>query len=395
MRVLCTTQPAHGHFRPLLPVARALEDRGHEVRVGTSARFAPVVEAEGFAAIAAGLDWLEADKSTIPDDRRPGPSVASLATFFAHQFIRMTAADLAADVIASVDAWRPDIIVRETTEFGGLLAGDALTIPVAAVQVGSPSLIDDDVRRETAAALDEARDRLGIPPDPTGARHEADPLICFAPEALHDPAVALPAGLRTFRPAPFAPTAIDSILDGLGLDRPLVYGTLGTVFHTAHYDLPFFPAVLEAARDLPVDLVLAIGPGADPASLGAVPRNVRVATFVPQRAVLDRCVAAICHGGYGTVLDAIDAAVPMVVVPFGADQYVNADSVVRLGIGSSVDEDALDASTIRQAIIDLLADHGTRDRIRVIRDAWHAAPGPAAAAIVLERLAEHGRATSP
>ena len=134
---------------------------------------------------------------------------------------------------------------------------------------------------------------------------------------------------------------------------------------------------VEAARDLPVDLLLAIGPGADPASLGPVPRNVRVATYVPQRAVLDRCAATICHGGYGSLLDAIDAAVPLVVVPFGADQYVNADSLVRLGIGSSVDEDALDAATVRHAIIDLLSDHGARDRITAIRDAWHGAPGPA------------------
>lgn len=37
MRILLTTQPAYGHFRPLLPLAIALRARGHEIRVGTAA----------------------------------------------------------------------------------------------------------------------------------------------------------------------------------------------------------------------------------------------------------------------------------------------------------------------------------------------------------------------
>ena len=66
--------------------------------------------------------------------------------------------------------------------------------------------------------------------------------------------------------------------------------------------------------------------------------------FVPQRAVLDRCAAVICHGGYGTVLDAVDAAVPMVIVPFGADQHVNAAAVQRLGIGIVIEEESAGAT---------------------------------------------------
>ena len=388
MRVLCTTQPAYGHFRPLLPIIRALVDRGHEIRVGTSARFGDVVEAEGYRAVAMGLDWLEADKSTIPADRRAGPDVTTLAAFFAHQFVRMTAADLAAGAIASASHWRPDLIVRETTEFGGMLAGEALGIPIAAVQVGSPSLIDEAVRAATDDALDAARARLDLSTAPAARGHGAL-TMCFAPPALHDPSVPLPEGLRTFRPERFADVLAPE-LRGFGEDRPLVYATLGTVFHTAHYDLPFFPAVVEASEDLPVDVLLALGPDTDPASLGPVPANVRVATYVPQRAVLDRCSAAICHGGYGTLLDAIDAAVPLVVVPFGADQFVNADSVVRLGIGSMIDEDALTADAVRRAVLDLLADRGPRDRIEAIRDEWHRAPDPSAAADALERVATAG-----
>ena len=85
----------------------------------------------------------------------------------------------------------------------------------------------------------------------------------------------------------------------------------------------------------------------------------------------------ICHGGYGTVLDAVDTAVPLVVVPFGADQHVNAPAVQRLGIGIVVEEESLSPQTIRDAV-DVLAQAGSphRHRIQVLREEWRALPGP-------------------
>jgi UDP:flavonoid glycosyltransferase YjiC (YdhE family) len=56
----------------------------------------------------------------------------------------------------------------------------------------------------------------------------------------------------------------------------------------------------------------------------------------------------------GTLLDAIDAGVPLVVVPFGADQHINAASVERLGIGTTLDEEALTASNMRAAVREVL-----------------------------------------
>ena len=60
MRVLFSTTPLDGHFRPLLPLARALRARGHEIAFATAASWHPVVEAEGFEALAAGADHTAA-----------------------------------------------------------------------------------------------------------------------------------------------------------------------------------------------------------------------------------------------------------------------------------------------------------------------------------------------
>lgn len=100
MRVLLTTQPAYGHFRPLLPLADALRASGHEIRVASAARFAPVIEDHGFQPEVAGLDWLEGDHAGIPEELRAPPDLP-LAQFFAHQFVWMTAERLARDVDCS------------------------------------------------------------------------------------------------------------------------------------------------------------------------------------------------------------------------------------------------------------------------------------------------------
>lgn len=50
MRFLFTTIPGSGHFHPLVPTARALQRRGHDVVFAASPTFAPAIEAAGFAA---------------------------------------------------------------------------------------------------------------------------------------------------------------------------------------------------------------------------------------------------------------------------------------------------------------------------------------------------------
>jgi len=58
MRTLFTTIPASGHFHPLVPLARAAINAGHEVAFAASAPFCPDVEAAGFRCFPAGVDRL-------------------------------------------------------------------------------------------------------------------------------------------------------------------------------------------------------------------------------------------------------------------------------------------------------------------------------------------------
>ena len=126
MRVLLTSQPGYGHFRPLLPLANALVAAGHEVRVGTSASFAQVVEREGLTAEPVGLDWLHGVDESIPPELRPPREADTLAKFFAYKFVRMTAERLATDVVAMAGRWRPDVVERRVHRHRADLARRAI-----------------------------------------------------------------------------------------------------------------------------------------------------------------------------------------------------------------------------------------------------------------------------
>ena len=55
--------------------------------------------------------------------------------------------------------------------------------------------------------------------------------------------------------------------------------------------------------------------------------------YVPQSLLLPKCAAVICHAGAGTVLGALAAGLPLLLLPQGADQYVVADLVAAAGAG--------------------------------------------------------------
>jgi UDP:flavonoid glycosyltransferase YjiC (YdhE family) len=71
--------------------------------------------------------------------------------------------------------------------------------------------------------------------------------------------------------------------------------------------------------------------------------------------VLPHCSAVITHGGHGTVLKALIAGVPLVVVPLGRDQPDNAARVVHAGAGTRLRKKA-SVSALRAATARVIED---------------------------------------
>jgi len=95
----------------------------------------------------------------------------------------------------------------------------------------------------------------------------------------------------------------------------------------------------------------------------------------------------VTHGGFNTIQAALSQGLPLVVLPVGADQPLNAASCAALGIGRVVGPEDRTPEAIRAAVRAVLADPSYRAAARRLRDAMLALPGPAHGVALLERLA--------
>jgi MGT family glycosyltransferase len=110
----------------------------------------------------------------------------------------------------------------------------------------------------------------------------------------------------------------------------------------------------DALGQLPVRGLVTTGPAVDPAVVSA-PDNVTVTRWVRHADVLPYCSAVICHGGHGTVLKALIAGVPLVLVPLGRDQPDNAARLVHTGAGIRLRKNAGTAA-LRAAVARVIDD---------------------------------------
>lgn len=149
----------------------------------------------------------------------------------------------------------------------------------------------------------------------------------------------------------------------------------------------FYRQCIAAFGDLPGwHVVLQIGRYTDPEELGTVPLNVEVHSWVPQRAILEQADAFVTHAGMGGCGEGLLAAVPMIAVPQGAEQFANADRLVELGVARRVDTADATAQTLRTALHDLVTDPERVIRSRQLQAAARAEGGTPRAADLVEKL---------
>lgn len=145
-----------------------------------------------------------------------------------------------------------------------------------------PGREDRDLRDGFAGWL--ARDR-GVAMLALCAQWRPDLLVCDETDCAPCPRPATVHPFRSFGPAPVDGTVPRWAADPSG--APVVYATLGTVFNMESGDL--FARMLAGLRDLPVEVIVTVGPEIDPAEFGPQPGNVHIERYVAQSSVLPRC----------------------------------------------------------------------------------------------------------
>ena len=168
--------------------------------------------------------------------------------------------------------------------------------------------------------------------------------------------------------------------------NPVVYISLGTVVKGAVH---FFQNCLEAFRSEPVDVIISVGKSFDTKKLKNVPSNIRIFSSVPQTEVLKIADVFVTHGGMNSVSESLVYGKPMVVIPFTADQPVNARCVENLGVGKHLAYSAVNKNSIKDSVLSVLSDTDIKNNIAKIQELISLAPGNAGGAEMIVNYYEN------
>jgi UDP:flavonoid glycosyltransferase YjiC (YdhE family) len=382
MRVLITLL----HIHPMMPLALALREAGHEVAFACSSDSCQVVEGLGYPCFVAGTDMGEMAPRlmAIPEAEREEYVMKEV---FAGELPRRMVPDL----LEICRTWKPDVIVRDYSEVAGWIAAEVAALPHASLEVGAfmPAPVLAQMMGEN---LNAWRAEYGLPPDPGLESAFRYLHLSFVPPSFHDPAFPMPPTTHALRIASFDRSYVTELPDWVYRlpVRPTIYATLGLSFSSErifHGSGQIFSTIIEALRDEPVNLIVTVGPGRNPEEFGEQPVNVHVEQYIPQSLLFPRCDLVIAHGGWSTVMGALSHGIPMVLIPIMGEQSMNAERCAALGAGLVLELNQLTPQVVRDAVYRVLQDPSFRENAIRVHAESESLPGMDEAVRLLERLA--------
>jgi UDP:flavonoid glycosyltransferase YjiC (YdhE family) len=376
MRILITTSPGLGHILPTISFAHAARAAGHDV-LYASGGFVDSIAQAGLQVVDAspGVDYAQLFASfgaSVQQQMAAARDDLSRTVEIALGMFAKVSEPTLETVVRVAEKWQPDVIVHTPMQAAGQLAAGKLGVPLVMLNLGMGQDRGlSDMRHVTYEELREYFERHGVAEAPA-------PAVRFdvTPPSVRGSA-ALPDQVWPMRYVPYNGGAMvpEWLLDKAERRRVLI--TLGTVVPA--FGLGIVEPLVAAASKVDAEFVLALG-NVDTSSLGELPDNVRVVGYLPLGVMLSSCDAIIHHGGAGTTMTTVDAGIPQIVVPQGADQFINADTVTANGLGQRATVADVDVALIER----LLTDEQWRANAVRVRDELHAMPTPVE---VIERLA--------
>jgi MGT family glycosyltransferase len=385
MKILVAGWDSGGGVEAVQTMVRCAVARGHDVRVlgteGLRARFESAGAAFRPYRYAPDNDLRRPETDLVKDWQTRNP--LRLWVRVRDRLLVGPAREFCRDVLEELRRDPADVVVVDTMIPSALLGAEVAGVPAVVVMHGAYMVPRAEVpplgtgfrpasgrlgrlRDRCAAAVALATFRNGLPTlnrvraefglaplrNALDLMGKADRiLVCSSPSYDFAPG-AVPANVRYVGPqlddtadaTPGNPWAVPS-------DRPLVLvGLSSTVMRQER----LLQRAAAALGQLPVRGLVTTGPAVDPAVIAAPP-NVTVARWVRHADVLPHCSAVITHGGHGTVMKALIAGIPLVVVPLGRDQPDNAARVVYAGAGVRLRTNA-SARALRAAVAQVIED---------------------------------------
>jgi MGT family glycosyltransferase len=369
-RYLVALVDGGGNIPPELHAVRRLVERGHVVTVLAEDSIADDVRATG----ATLRRWVRAPNR--PDRRPEHDPARDWECAYPWQLVERLvstvfvgpAAGYAQDVRDAMADTDPDLVVCSMFCMGGMVAAEAAGRPFD-VLIPNVYPLPADGMPPFGIGLLPARGVLGRLRDRAlgaftqrlwdthglaglnGVRmqHGLGPVGHFLDQARRarrhlvltsadfDFPAAFPSNVRYVGPVLDDPAWAEgaSWAPPAGAD-PLVLVAMSSTFQD---QIDCLQRVVDALAALEVRGVLTTGPAIDAAALRP-PANVTVVSSAPHRQVLPHAALVVTHGGHGTVMKALAAGVPMVVLPHGRDQADTAARVTARGAGITLKRSA-------------------------------------------------------
>ena len=381
MRVIFSCLPYYSHIFPVvLPVARALQRAGHTVAIATAPAMARELAEQGIESLplprVRTLEELMRDPDFaaspgMPDASDETPEQAAENRAKPGRITKLRAGELAGsfanDLISVARDWRPDLIIRESNEFGGYYAAEKLGLPPVMLDISPLNALHLPVLHDT---INAQRTELGLDPVADPFHSSRGTVIgLISPDWYPESVPTIPE--RSYRPDPVT-GRLDPMFADLPDDRPLVVAGLGTIAPKVVPEAgKLTEAMISALGDLPCTGLISVGDD----WTGPHPDNVRLVPFVPLSLLLGGSELFLSHGGFGSVQLAMLAGTPMVNVPMFGDQVTNSHRIDELGLGVHVDPLNATPEALIKACERVLTDRSFRYRAAGLSRRIAALPG--------------------
>jgi zeaxanthin glucosyltransferase len=397
-----------GHLYPIAALGRTLLARGHRVSCFQDVKARAIVKT-------AGLDWREL--GTRKHAIKAVPAGGDLATTegegpSTRDLMWRHAEAVLAEGCAAVERAGVDAVVVDQGDLATGTVAERLGLPYITVSFFPPVYLDSEVppnivgwspRRDAVgrvrnwaanralshalapilAIVNEQRRAWGL--RELGGLNDVfsrRAMIAQLPECLDFPRRRKPPQLH--HAGPFQDNrgryAVEFPWDALN-GRPLVYASMGTVRNKLR---PVFTHIAAACAALPVQLVIALGGGLDPDTIGPLPGQPIVVHYAPQLELMRRAAVTITHGGLNTTLESLSNGVPLVALPVTDDQPGVGARIKRAGVGRVIPARTVTTASLHEALADVMTDPRYRQAARRIRDEIGTLNGPERAVSIIE-----------
>jgi UDP:flavonoid glycosyltransferase YjiC (YdhE family) len=410
-KFLFTMLPANDLGLPtrLVPIARVLADRGHEVALFNPAP-APAKLIED-----AGLKNLPMPSRAMPDPSTDFAQVSLAwdvehmfgAAFGSEEFVRASTA-LHVDVVRDFD---PDVVVDSFGLFS-CLAARILKVPLASVLQGNFHPASDGFLwwkgarpaglPSAAPAINKVAAENGVAPVARSVDLLAGDLSLIVGTPETDPLPAS-AGVAYIGPIVWqrGNATLPEWVAALSRDQPVIWVYSGNPRYagapTPVDSIVVIRAAIAALGNAPVRVVLTTGHQEVPGEFGTLPSNFHHAAYLPGPAMAERCDLMVHHGGHSSVMTGLSAGTPAVIIPTITERESNARRLAALGAGEIVKpvdgadgEKTIDVAEFSAKLHRVLNEPGYRKSARRVAESMRKFGGAQEAADRIERFANGG-----